>query len=113
MVIGGEFQDFPMRIHLPSAKIRPAEEKGEGVLEVRGEDQWSQVQTAISRRARYGMSGTDLAHDPICLPARHAMSSTDMAYRATRRCDSICPRSPLSLPGYRYTPMPSTRSMLQ
>eukprot|EP00961_Rhodomonas_salina_P134237 1805446-Rhodomonas_salina.7 len=32
---------------------------------------------AISLRARYAMSGTDGAHDAVCLRARYAMSGTD------------------------------------
>eukprot|EP00961_Rhodomonas_salina_P272133 3677535-Rhodomonas_salina.3 len=39
---------------------------------------------SIALRARYAMSGTDLAYAGICLRACFAMSGTDLAYGATR-----------------------------
>eukprot|EP00961_Rhodomonas_salina_P154898 2086405-Rhodomonas_salina.6 len=42
------------------------------------------VGSAICLRARYAMSGTDLAYTTICLRARYAMSGTDLPYGATR-----------------------------
>eukprot|EP00961_Rhodomonas_salina_P015531 208566-Rhodomonas_salina.1 len=35
-------------------------------------------------RARYAMSGTEMADRGICLCSRYAMSGTNMAYRGTR-----------------------------
>eukprot|EP00961_Rhodomonas_salina_P073194 983385-Rhodomonas_salina.1 len=56
----------------------------------------AQARSAISLRARYAMSGTDIACAAICLRTRYAMSSTDIGqlrYFSTRMLGDarLCP----------------------
>eukprot|EP00961_Rhodomonas_salina_P304499 3941620-Rhodomonas_salina.3 len=49
------------------------------------------TETAISLRACYVLSGTDLVHAAISLRSCCAMSGTDLAYAATYACPTQCP----------------------
>eukprot|EP00961_Rhodomonas_salina_P129765 1747421-Rhodomonas_salina.2 len=79
----------PLRIVLPEE--RAAWERGN--------------RTGISLRARYTMSGTDIAYGASCLRARYAMSVTEIAYgaaiglRATTSCTAYCAISLCAMSG--------------